>query len=178
MFTFLPRGYREDTIREYRTRVLTVFVALCIVLVILSIALTMPTFVSLYYQKTVAASEKAQAEALQAQSADSSASAAVARVDARLAAIRQGTSERTVISLFERLLAPSRPGISITALSAARDEKNGTLRVEGVAATRESLVAFSRALQGEPSFASVDLPVSSLAKNRDIQFSISIGLKP
>ncbi|MDP1625445.1 MAG: hypothetical protein Q8L64_06870 [bacterium] len=175
MFTFLPRGYREDTISEYRKRVLTVFVALCIVLAILSIALIMPTFVSLHFQRNQALDEKTRTENIQAGSVDAAAGAEITKLNERLVAVSEGADEKTMIALFERVLINDRSGISITAIGASR--KDGSMSIRGIANTRETLVAFSQSLQGEPSFVSVDLPVSSLAKNRDISFAITIMLK-
>ena len=177
MFTFLPNGYKEEIMREYRKRVVVVFLSLCIILATLSLALVMPTFLSLYFERAETFVDQAEAERMQDASENTSIIANISRLDARLSAIEKISAERTIISFFERVMVQAGNGISINSLTVMRDEKNGTIRVEGIASTRESLVNFSRSLQGEPSFASVDLPVSSLAKNRDIPFSIGIGLK-
>lgn len=54
------------------------------------------------------------------------------------------------------------------------DEEGGRLQLEGSAATRDALLAFERVLNEDPAIGNVELPVSNLAKDRDIPFSISL----
>lgn len=48
--------------------------------------------------------------------------------------------------------------------------------ISGVAATREALLAFGNSLRREAFIKEVDLPVSNFAKERDLEFSLSIIL--
>jgi hypothetical protein len=48
------------------------------------------------------------------------------------------------------------------------------MAVSGKAVSRDALLSFSKALKSNHRFESVDLPVSNLAKSKDIEFSISI----
>jgi hypothetical protein len=54
------------------------------------------------------------------------------------------------------------------------DKNSYTLIVSGLAKTRQSLVAFSEALRKEPLIQKVDLPVSNLTKESNIQFTLTI----
>lgn len=48
------------------------------------------------------------------------------------------------------------------------------VRVQGKAATREALLNFKKGLENDTSFSVVDLPLSDLAKSRDIGFTVKI----
>ena len=50
-----------------------------------------------------------------------------------------------------------------------------TINLVGVAQTRISLSSFRDALEAHPRFHSIDLPISSLAEERDINFSINVS---
>ncbi len=78
---------------------------------------------------------------------------------------------------FETVLSARTPAIHITELSYTdQDATSGLLSVHGVAASREALVSFEKALQDSGSFSSVDLPVSNLAKDTNIDFTINVGI--
>lgn len=62
------------------------------------------------------------------------------------------------------------------------EEKSGgisrELTVKGTALSREALVSFSRALEENPAFSGVELPVSSLVQSVGIPFSLTLTLAP
>ncbi len=53
-------------------------------------------------------------------------------------------------------------------------EAEVTMIVSGIAEKRDSLISFQSALRDSGKFRSVDVPVSSLAKDRDLPFSINL----
>jgi len=54
------------------------------------------------------------------------------------------------------------------------DDGNNELRLSGVAERRENLLAFQNALRKKPIFSSVTLPVSNLAADQNISFSLNL----
>ena len=52
----------------------------------------------------------------------------------------------------------------------------GVISLQGISTTRESLVSFVKSLEKSGLFKSVDLPISNFAKNKNIDFSISITI--
>jgi hypothetical protein len=64
-------------------------------------------------------------------------------------------------------------GISISAFMFEHHDR-ARLSINGIAVDRESLLAFKETLEGQEMFTSVELPVSNLAKDRDIDFSIAV----
>lgn len=49
--------------------------------------------------------------------------------------------------------------------------------IQGKSMTREALVAFKTALENDASFTSVDLPLSDLAKSKDVSFALKLTIK-
>ena len=67
--------------------------------------------------------------------------------------------------------------IELTSFFFKVDGKGGaSLSVEGVAANRNVLTGFAKKLEKEVLFESVRLPVSNLARDRDIEFSLTVGI--
>jgi Tfp pilus assembly protein PilN len=65
-------------------------------------------------------------------------------------------------------------GATLTAVSIVRTDTGATLGITGSAATRDTLLSLAAALKDVGGFSGIALPVSSLASDKDIPFSISI----
>lgn len=93
------------------------------------------------------------------------------------------SSERLPTTDYISAIVESLPqDVKLDSLSFARghsrEEENGTLvSVSGEASSREALMLFSNALKESGRFLSVDVPVSNLAKDKDLPFSIKIFIK-
>jgi len=78
----------------------------------------------------------------------------------------------------KEILARRPAGVTITSL-AYHPQENATGRLvavvslKGVASRREVIVEFVKDLQTEPTFTGINVPVSSFAKDRDIEFSLT-----
>ena len=67
--------------------------------------------------------------------------------------------------------------ITISGIFYDASDVGDALSIKGIEVNRQGLISFTDMLKKDPSFASVDLPISNLVKDRDISFSISIKLK-
>jgi hypothetical protein len=80
-------------------------------------------------------------------------------------------------SLVEKILAHRRSSITLNSFTIVRDVGTSTLaeaKLEGRASTREALLEFKRALEKDRTWSSVELPLSDLAKSRNISFSVKL----
>ncbi len=71
-------------------------------------------------------------------------------------------------------------GVVVKSVSFAGSQSAGQnskeIRVSGVSSSRQSLIAFSDKLRAESLFVGVEVPVSSLAREKNLPFSIKIKL--
>ncbi len=78
-------------------------------------------------------------------------------------------------SLFiEEALKARTQGISITSLEWRRAEGREVLALSGTARDRQSLINFESALDKSGKFGDVSLPISNLAKDKDIDFQVNL----
>jgi hypothetical protein len=106
-----------------------------------------------------------------------------AAAPAAAAALASTTEELNLVASSPSLIEPfiaeavsaKVPGVSISDFSFSLSP--ATLQITGISSDRTALVDFVSALEAEPNFSSVDLPVDNLAKDSDIPFTISITLK-
>ncbi len=88
-------------------------------------------------------------------------------------------AEKNKFSITDKIIntifSKKSSSIKITQLSYSR-EASGVKKVSisGVAPSREVLLSFRKALEGSPSFKSVDLPISNFIKDSNIQFYINL----
>lgn len=82
-----------------------------------------------------------------------------------------GISYRVMI---DHLVDAKGPGIKLNDIQFGNQNGHTSLSLSGVSADRESLVAFSKALEKQPEYSSVKVPVSNFIKDRNIEFSLDI----
>jgi hypothetical protein len=176
MLTFLLNEYRDKMLREYRLRLSCLYLAFLGVIFLVGGVLSLPQYAALWSQKNGARIEKEAAQKATGQETGAT-SVEVKEIKSKLWAINENKDVEPVLPILETLLSKKVPGIAITTITLARKAAKGGIKVSGVAANREALVTFSKNLQSEPKYANAGLPVSSLAKNKDIPFTISIDSK-
>jgi Tfp pilus assembly protein PilN len=89
-------------------------------------------------------------------------------------ALEESDSQFSAVLTLLDEITPS--GISITDMTLATSDsgkKSTQLELRGNASTRESLVKFVDALKAQKSFESVELPISGLVKDSNIDFNMS-----
>jgi Tfp pilus assembly protein PilN len=79
-------------------------------------------------------------------------------------------------TVLETVIDNRTPGVSLRQFSFGRISVEGdvAVSVRGVSRDRDSLVNFRKNLEREKMFTLVDLPVASLAKDRDAEFSMEL----
>ena len=83
---------------------------------------------------------------------------------------------------FYKVISHLPAGVALNSISFSRNQayngQNGiAILVSGVAVDRDSLVSFTQLLKDSNSFSAVDVPVSSLAKDKNLPFSVNIFIK-
>ena len=174
--TFTPKSQRALLDREYRARAAaTLSIALASAAIVGIVAL-LPAFVR---------SSTVERSALQTIAADKTGSSTDAEaVQAELSAagslVSALASGRVAprISDAVRQISSVRSHIALSSFSVDRQDASTIVAViQGVAPTRDELLSFKSRLEGIAPGASVDLPISELAKSSDIDFSIRLVAK-
>ena len=80
-------------------------------------------------------------------------------------------------NIIQEIISQKMSDIKISQISYQIDPKNGKMvTLTGFAPSRERLLTFQQALQADPNFKSVDLPISDFLKNTNIQFNLVLTL--
>lgn len=173
MFNFLPEENKNRVVRKYRLKLVLVYIGLSCVLFATGFALAIPSYAILYAKRNAALLQEQTMSA----GADRSIASEVKVLKEKTALADNASRQAPMAKILDKILSRQTSSISISGIGLKRGEEEGTITLEGKATSRDALVAFSKALQGEPSFSKVDLPVGSLARAKDIPWTILITSK-
>jgi len=176
MVNLIPPGAKKSVIVEYWLRVLTVWSLLATAIAVLFAVTLLPVYVSVdtqidVYQKS--AEEALEKIAiLQSVSKDLSRSTKQAQL---LIASTKETSLSQVIELFDSLEIN---GIVLSQMDVKKMPEGGLapVNLSGNARDRQALADFRDRLLAQDSIETVDFPISNLAKDRDIDFAITVTM--
>ncbi len=178
MFNVLPDILKKEIAAEYRFRLITTvcFFVLCIQIAI--VVLLLPPWMFTFYKEKDA---QGQISFLQ-QSPDSQNAEALKNVisstNHKINIIHTTLVYPEIVPLLNNVLLYKNEKVRINNFHYTTDGAGKvSVVVGGIATTRESLVSFVKKLQDSGMYSSVDLPVSNLAKDKDIEFRMTLSIK-
>lgn len=179
MINLLPFTQKKHLARQYKMRLGSLFLLLLVLLGLAGIALLVPSYL-LMQNKVAAAKERATLLMKNLQeSSQANETNVISETKEKLAAIERESLAQKPFVLFESVTNNRSRGIRLTRFFfSAEGEDGGRVTFTGAALTRDDLISFVRELEANESFASVEFPVSNLAKSTDIDFSVVATLAP
>lgn len=173
MFTLLPEQNKKSLFKEYRIRLFAVIFLFLTAFCLISTALLFPSYISLYFERGVLEDESARITAEIKEKNEKGIVETLARINHTLVAVKP--SESNVLTVTKLILDKLPQGISIDRFVYTRgDGADSSLSIQGIAGTRSELITFSRDLEKQPVFTKVDLPISNLAKQSEVPFTLTV----
>lgn len=172
MINLIPPSALEQVKREYWIRVATVFLILISLALLIVAILNIPVFVLVRSQLDAFQTEYAQAN-LESESFQSSEDAVKQAND--IATLLSRTQKDTFTAIIAEIEGLAGDEIGITEITLSRNgTKLNPISVHGTAASRLAATTFQSALEEHPLFQNAVLPLSNLARDKDIAFTITI----
>lgn len=175
IFEFLPSEYKAEARRIYKSKIITLYAIGATFLFVVSIFFLLPSYMLVRSEKTAVIDETNILEQAMVDSKEAEARLYVSLAKSKISYAKDAINKKQFIEALARVMANDRSSIDITAITFERGETSNHITISGTADTRDELLSFKKVLESETFFSFVDLPVSNLAKNRDIDFSISIS---
>lgn len=177
MINLLPVEEKKMVLNEYRFRMIIFslyMVGMCFA--VGAIAL-LPSYFLVSVKESIATKKLAMIESLPVSQPDQETMGAIKDINAKISVINQAEQGQFLVleNAFDQVILQKMPDIKLTAIS-YDVEKDGTkqVSVQGFAQDRERLLLFRQALQNDPLFSAVDLPISNFVKEKDITFSLNL----
>ncbi len=100
-------------------------------------------------------------------------------IDIKIKFLQSNLASLSAVNILYKVAESVPEGVTLNSISSSRDqsykEKKGLLvLISGIAADRDSLMSFSALLKKSNTFSLVDVPVSSLTKDKNLPFSMKI----
>ncbi|MFM2424052.1 MAG: hypothetical protein RLZZ70_441 [Candidatus Parcubacteria bacterium] len=172
MINLIPASARRLIVREYWVRTLAVWMFLLGTGCLVVASLFLPTYVLVANQSAVL---EAQVQQNSAESASFDSNAAVLVTAMNQANFLLASTTNTPFSTYETQIEKHAGlAISIGNFQFVRVSTTTSITIGGRADNRQVLAAFRDALEADPLFTEAVLPIASLIKDRDIDFTMTI----
>jgi len=176
MFNILPDTFKASIIKEYHKRRLVVWLCAVCVLQISFLIFLMPSYIYLVFKEKGLEADQMQTASVQSQTASTSSIALIQNTQKTLSTLARDLPHGSVHEVLAELV--SLKGSSITFKEISTSMQTATISgvtVQGIATTREALLALTERLQSDSMFSNIVLPVSSFAKDSNISFSLTMN---
>lgn len=175
MINLIPSAAKRGILVEYWVRVVSVWLILWAIALIAAASTLLPAYVLISSQ--VSLHEESASVASQKVSDYETASVALVQASQQARMIvdeKEVMQFSTYMQLLESLQGE---GITVSAYTMEREKEGiAPIGIEGVAENRKALASFRDRLLAAKEVSSVDLPISNLAQDKDIQFSLTVVL--
>ena len=176
MFKLLTEEGRDKVRREYRTRrTILMLLALILVLVVGVIGLLPSYILSNIREKEALERVRVLSNANIVGENGVELQTWLLETNRRLKALSPALDTDRPSNFVDKVLEQKVTGIKITGFSWMKVKDKTTLSVSGVAEDRQRLVMFENKISSSGHFSSVTLPISDLAKDRNITFQIKFS---
>ena len=175
MRNLLSHQDKKKVSREYKFRIITVSLLFTFFAMLIASALLIPSYIISDYREGIT---RVQSDIIQKsiEVREKNVSNVIlndVKTKLRLLEVKEGGT--FLADVFEEIIGQKTDGVSIGKFFYRQTtDGNDEILVTGIAVSRESLLQFRRNLENRNIFTSVILPVSNLASDTDIEFSINI----
>ncbi len=171
-YTFLPQYERSRLKTEYRVRALVVLTFVMSVSVIIGVVSLFPTFIFSKIEEKNQLSMIAETNKKNDESGLSDIKAKLTKSNLLLSKAEESLKAPVYSSVVKDIIN-AKGVLKIDSISFTNSSTSTVdVFVQGFSANRENLLAFKDRLESIFPGKSIDLPLSDLAKNRDIKFSL------
>lgn len=173
-YNVLPEEVKKTLRREYRMRLLTnIFVAVSFVGVIGGISLA-PSYIDALSKETRLAVERETLGRLNESQDMDEAKTTLFTTREKIKILEGSEAEFKGSDLLAKVIKAKPVNIAIQSIQYEPKAQKHILTISGVAPTREDLVSFREALEKTTPFQKADIPISTLAKSIDVDFTITV----
>ena len=174
MFNLLPDSLKDEIKKEYKLRRLVMAALFIFILQAASLIFLFPSWiVSAAKEKDL----KSQVAALDSSKKDSNLSTLrpfLKNINTELGLIDKSLDYPKILPVINSIISKKNKLIKLSEIDfTIVGTSTANVSIKGFSSNRESLVNFKSSMESSGVFRSVDLPISNLAKDKDIDFNIN-----
>lgn len=178
MFNLLPENLKKAIVHEYKLRLVIVAMSFVVLVQVSFLVFLFPSWLSSYYKGEDFTIKSDEMSTSLSNHDVNSTTSYIKTLNSTLTLINDTLEYPKIIPILESLLKERTSNIRLSGISyVVNSVTSGVLTLNGVGDSRETLVSFSKRLAQIEGFKKVDLPLSNLAKDKNIEFSININIE-
>jgi len=177
MINLIPNEEKKRMVRGFYFRLSVLLLFMLCLGIFIAILSILPAYFLSSSKRSIAEQKLAVQKAEAVTLSDQETGDVLKDINTKLSVIEIAAKNKFLISeeVINAILSKKVSTIKITKISYEDGGAKGRkISVEGTALSRDVLLAFRKALESNPSFKSVDLPISNFVKGSNIQFYLNI----
>jgi Tfp pilus assembly protein PilN len=177
MINLIPNQEKKKMMRGFYYRLATLFLAMLVVCSLVAIVAILPSYFFSISKNNIA-QEKLRIQKREVMpSFDQETLAVIKDLNNKLALVEKAEQNKFNVSekVINAVILKKIDSVKITEISYSNDvDKGKSISLQGTAPSREILLLFRRALEDDPLFKNVNLPISNFVKGSNIQFYLTL----
>ncbi len=179
MFNVLPDSLKDNIIREYKERRWVVILLFFIFAQLIFLVFMMPSWIISKSRELDVIEQVSKMDKSETFSTANSLKPVIRTLNNELGIINRTLEYQEFTPIFDAVLSKKTNSIKITDISYVGNSSTTAVMVlQGVSSTRDALVNFKEGLADLKLFKTIDLPISNYAKEKNIDFSITLISSP
>jgi len=175
MFKLLTEKERQKVAHEYAMRRAIVILLTLILVLVVGIIGLLPSYVLSNARENEALERMRIMGSVGEREDDATLQAWLKETNRKLQVLSPALDTDRPSDFIEKILDQRITGIAVTDFSWARAKDKVILSINGMATSRQSLITFENRINSSKYFSEVALPISNLAKDKDIDFQIKLS---
>jgi hypothetical protein len=174
MIGFLPKKLENEIVREYRFRVVSIFLINIFFVFVFACVFILPAYIFSSYKNKMISNQLNLINSTKTEYSN--------------LLLEEGKKDNEIISTLnlgseyqinideslQVILGLRNENIKISSISIIKNSKKVEVILQGVSKTRDGLITYVKDLKKDGTFSSVDLPISDLVKSLNIDFKINL----
>ena len=177
MINLIPNEEKKKMSEDFYFRLVTIFFVMLSFSVLIASILILPSYFFSSIEGNVVNTKLKLQENESIPILDQNTLMVVKDLENKLSLVENDRKNKFIFStkVINEIILKKIPNIKITEIFYQNDPQTGKkINVSGKASSREILLSFRRALEDDPAFSKVDLPISNFVKGSDIKFYLSL----
>lgn len=177
MINLIPKEEKKKIIKNFYYRLVILFFSVVSAVIFVSLLAILPSYFLSSARSNIVNLKLEVQKSEPVPSPQEETLTVIKDLNTKLSLIEKNSNKQFLISqkVIDAILARKMSNIKITNISYQNDSSTGTkISIQGIAPSREVLLSFRLALEGDKLFKQVDLPISNFIKGSNIQFSLSL----
>jgi len=177
MINLIPKEEKKKMIRSFRYKLVVLLLVMVDVCFLIAFIAILPSYLLSSAKYNIVSEKLLKQKSEPVSLPDQQTLAIIKDANNKISLIENAEKNKFIVSqkVISAVLLRKMPEIRITDISYKNDPLVGRkVSIQGIAPSREILLAFRLALEGDASFKQVDLPISNFVKGSNIQFYLSL----